>query len=172
MTSTSPVYRFDSSADAPLSEVGGKAFSLLKGSKSGLPVPPGLVLSVDFFAPWFAQIKSTTQWQAFAQADPDNLRKACDDLKATAEKLTLSAEQQKSLSDAMQSLASERLFAVRSSSPEEDLEGTSFAGGYETILGVTPEMMGDAIKRAFASCLDFRVVAYNENTGCRSTNLK
>ena len=30
--------------------------------------------------------------------------------------------------------------AVRSSSPEEDLAGMSFAGGYETVLGVRAEV--------------------------------
>jgi hypothetical protein len=36
----------------------------------------------------------------------------------------------------MKSLKNIELFAVRSSSPEEDLVGASFAGGYDTILGV------------------------------------
>ena len=55
-----------------------------------------------------------------------------------------------------------KFFAVRSSSPEEDLEGASFAGGYETVLGVRPGDMEEAIKKAFASCLDKRVVLYKK----------
>mmetsp|Transcript_20628 Transcript_20628/g.43113 ORF Transcript_20628/g.43113 Transcript_20628/m.43113 type:complete len:966 (-) Transcript_20628:174-3071(-) len=64
------------------------------------------------------------------------------------------------------------LVAVRSSSPEEDLEGTSFAGGYETTLGVpldTGAAKGNnnknkefsrALLTCFLSMLDYRVVSY------------
>jgi pyruvate,water dikinase len=57
------------------------------------------------------------------------------------------------------------LFAVRSSSPEEDLESASFAGGYETALGVTPENLEAAIRDSFASSFDQRVVLYKREHG-------
>ncbi|MFO8059665.1 MAG: PEP/pyruvate-binding domain-containing protein, partial [Bacillota bacterium] len=52
------------------------------------------------------------------------------------------------------------LMAVRSSSPQEDLEGVSFAGGYVTTLGVTEDELVEAIRASFASCFDERVVLY------------
>ena len=61
------------------------------------------------------------------------------------------------------------LVAVRSSSPEEDLVGTSFAGGYETTLGVplntslngaSNSDFAKALLASFISMLDFRVVQY------------
>ncbi|KAJ1562759.1 hypothetical protein HK096_003870 [Nowakowskiella sp. JEL0078] len=55
--------------------------------------------------------------------------------------------------------------AVRSSSPEEDLGGASFAGGYETILGVRLDGLYTAILKAFLSCLDARVVMYKAANG-------
>ena len=55
--------------------------------------------------------------------------------------------------------------AVRSSSPEEDLEGASFAGGYKTILGATKSNLKESILEAFISCLDERVFAYKKNKG-------
>ena len=58
-----------------------------------------------------------------------------------------------------------KFFAVRSSSPEEDLEGASFAGGYETILGVDRENMENAILYAFCSCLHPRVFVYKREQG-------
>lgn len=164
MSATLSVYPFPGSAKAELSQVGGKAFSLLKGSAAGLPVPPGVALPVEFFASWFEQLKKTEEWSVFLRADSGGSRKACDDLKSAAEKLTYNDEQRQALSEALKDNSS-RFFAVRSSSPEEDLEGTSFAGGYETILGVTRKTMEDAIKRAFASCLDFRIVAYKREHG-------
>lgn len=55
---------------------------------------------------------------------------------------------------------SELLVAVRSSSPENDLAGTSFAGGYETTLGVTRESLQSALLTSFASAFDYRIVQY------------
>ena len=57
------------------------------------------------------------------------------------------------------------IFAVRSSSPEEDLEGASFAGGYETILGVPVAGIEEALHHSFASCFDERVFLYKVEHG-------
>lgn len=160
------VYSFSGSETPRLAEVGGKAQSLLKGSKAGLPVPPGFILPVQFFSAWIEELKSSAEWKAFeASATPEALRKSCDDLKAKAMQLVLSTEQKVAVENALKDFSSTNLFAVRSSSPEEDLEGSSFAGGYETILGVTASTMASAISKAFASCLDVRVVVYKREHG-------
>ncbi|NTV36967.1 MAG: hypothetical protein HGA53_08440, partial [Anaerolineaceae bacterium] len=57
------------------------------------------------------------------------------------------------------------LYAVRSSSPEEDLEGASFAGGYETTLGVTADTLEAAILHSFTSSFDERVFLYKKERG-------
>jgi pyruvate,water dikinase len=57
------------------------------------------------------------------------------------------------------------MFAVRSSSPDEDLAGASFAGGYETFLGVTRETLLEAVQGAFASAFDERVFVYKQQQG-------
>ena len=54
---------------------------------------------------------------------------------------------------------------MRSSSPEEDLEGASFAGGYETTLGVTTATLEAAIRHSFASSFDERVLLYKREHG-------
>ena len=54
------------------------------------------------------------------------------------------------------------LVAVRSSSPEEDLEGASFAGGYETTLGVPENAIEAAIRHSFISSFDERVFLYKK----------
>lgn len=156
-----------------LAEVGGKAFSLLKGSEANLPVPPGTILPVQFFEQWFAELKATETWSHFLGATTDNeLRRACDDLKLKASQLNFSDEQKTALSTVLSDFAPPTLFAVRSSSPEEDLEGASFAGGYETVLGVTSDSLTDSIKHAFASCLDVRVAIYKREHGFDITNPK
>ena len=55
--------------------------------------------------------------------------------------------------------------AVRSSSPEEDLETASFAGCYETVLGVKPADLEEAVRACFVSCLDERVALYKMRHG-------
>jgi len=52
------------------------------------------------------------------------------------------------------------LFAVRSSSPEEDLSGSSFAGMYETYLGTTHNTLDAMIAKAYSSMFDFRMMGY------------
>src|SRR6185369_6594453 len=78
------VYIFPGSDEAELSEVGGKGLSLMIGSKSALPVPPGFILSVAFFAPWFTKLRRTPAWKAFANANDKLLEKSCEHLKKSA----------------------------------------------------------------------------------------
>ncbi|MCW5824065.1 MAG: hypothetical protein KIT34_14770 [Cyanobacteria bacterium TGS_CYA1] len=165
---------------AELSQVGGKGYSLIAGSASGLPVPPGFVLTVSFFSSWLEELKKSEEWKQFLQsanANNGDLDKKCAKLKKLASKLTLSAEQKETLEKALSQIPFEgsykgKQYAVRSSSPEEDLEGSSFAGGYETILGVTYKSMENAIARAFASCLDLRIVVYKRQHGFDITDPK
>lgn len=159
------VYSFPGPDALTLQQAGGKALSLARCSGAGLPVPPGFVLPVEFFAAWFDQLKSTQLWSAFMQADSAGLSQACEALKSSADRLAFSREQETALADALSKFKDGSLFAVRSSSPEEDLEGSSFAGGYETVLGVSAEKIKPAVRRAFASCLDLRVVMYKREHG-------
>ena len=151
-------------AKVELTSVGGKADSLIRMVELHLPVPPGFVLPVEFFTDWFESIKKTAAWQDFLVAEVHSkLRSSCDALKAEAMKLSLSAEQKEAVDAALAKFNHKgELFAVRSSSPEEDLEGSSFAGGYETILGVRKDGIEEAVKKAFASCLDQRVAVYKK----------
>jgi len=182
---------------ASLSEVGGKGLSLIQASKNGFPVPKGFVLSVDFFQPWielcldeskskawkiFAEKARTVQQQkeesktAITKDDCDALKTECSKKLAVGKKgCYFTPNQEKALQDAIQGVfggnesGDGAIVAVRSSSPEEDLVGTSFAGGYETTLGVplntsSTGNKNDAFVKAlldsFLSMLDYRVVQY------------
>lgn len=151
-------------ATVALTSVGGKAHSLIRMVELQLPVPPGFVLPVEFFTDWFETIKRTQAWQDFLAADVNSkLRSSCDALKAEAMQLSFSPVQKEVVNEALAKFNHKgELFAVRSSSPEEDLEGSSFAGGYETILGVRKDGIEEAVKKAFASCLDQRVAVYKK----------
>jgi len=154
-----------SDSNVSISQVGGKGLSLIDCSNAGFPVPPGFVLSVAFFESWLENTKNTSEWKAFTQ-NPS--KDACDALKAQCIKLKLDARQQQELNGALHTNFQNDqnlLVAVRSSSPEEDLTQASFAGGYETTLGVTKDKLLEAIQTSFASALDFRVVQYKLQNG-------
>ena len=162
------IVSFPGTEQTTLAEVGGKGYSLIRMVEAGLPVPPGAVLTTEFFAPWFDEIQGSATWTALADATPDKWPTLCNELKGLCPALPLTATQRQALEDLRKNLAAlgdDVLFAVRSSSPEEDLASASFAGGYETRLGVRPAGLDDAVRHCFASSLDERVLVYKNEHG-------
>jgi phosphohistidine swiveling domain-containing protein len=151
-----------------LGEVGGKAASLMCMIQRGFPVPPGFVLALAFFEPWLEHICRTPEWASVLNSSPEEMAQRCEAVKALGLDLEMDPAREGMLAQALEPLTvgnSFPLLAVRSSSPEEDLEDLSFAGGYETTLGVTPGRLKEAIRRSFASCLDARVLVYKQQHG-------
>jgi rifampicin phosphotransferase len=150
------------------SEVGGKAASLVRMIDAGLPVPPGAVLTTTFFAPWFDAVKPSAPWNRLTRAAPEEWAGLGDALKEHARSLPLTATQRDALDTLIGDLAAqgdEVRLAVRSSSPDEDLTSSSYAGLYETRLGVRPGDLEQAVRGCFASSLDVRVFTYKEARG-------
>ena len=155
-------------AQATLAEVGGKGYSLIRMAEAGLHVPPGAVLTTEFFAPWFDAIRASTTWTALVDANPDAWSTLCDKLKRLCSDLALTANQRETLEELRKQLAAlgeGALFAVRSSSPEEDLVSASFAGAYETKPGVRGHELEQALRQCFASTFDERVFVYKREHG-------
>ncbi len=162
------IVSFPGTEQTTLAEVGGKGYSLMRMVEAGLPVPPGAVLTTEFFAPWFDEIQASATWTALAHATPDKWATLCNELRGLCPALPLTSTQRQALEDLRKDLAAQgddMLFAVRSSSPEEDLTSASFAGGYETRLGVRPADLDDAVRHCFASSLDGRVLVYKKEHG-------
>jgi pyruvate,water dikinase len=175
---------------APLSEVGGKGLSLIQSANRRFPVPKGFVLPVNFFEPWVEACldeRKNKAWKVFAQKaraiqygwQESNVtisKEDCDVLKKECRKrCSFTKTQEELLQKAIAGTFGDDnsngtvVVAVRSSSPEEDLAGTSFAGGYETTLGVsldttsgTKKNQGftEALMTCFLSMLDYRIVQY------------
>ncbi len=160
-------FTFKDSALPTAEQVGGKGFSLIYSNNKGFNVPTAVVLSTEFFHLWMNQLKATAEWKAFTQSQDGAMMAAATAVKTFCQTLTFTESQRQTLIEIRQYLQSESiaLMAVRSSSPEEDMEGASFAGIYETVLGVTNENLENAIKTCFASALDKRVVAYKQKSG-------
>lgn len=153
------IYKFSTKEIPTLSQVGGKAKALIETTKAGFPVPEGFVLSVDFFEPWTSGITSSKEWEAFLQ-NPE--KPECDVLKGIAGNSRFTEDQAMALQNVLTAYAESSIFAVRSSSPEEDLVEASFAGQYETKLGVPYFKLEDAIVEVFSSMLDYRVMEYKK----------
>jgi pyruvate,water dikinase len=162
------VYSFNTTEQPQLDQVGGKALSLIEMTQQNLPVPPGFVLTVHFFDAWVSKLQAAPEWQPILDGDPSALAPATKALQALCHTLEFSPQQQAELDKVFAAFQQENnitLCAVRSSSPEEDLEGASFAGGYETSLGVTAVNLHDAIRHSFASSFDERVFVYKKEHG-------
>jgi len=160
------IYPFTSSTFPPLDQAGGKALALMEMAAAGMPVPPGLVITVRFFEPWLERLKQSPEWQELTQGR--DLARTAKAIQAACADLTFSEEQKNDLRQALDAFCRQNgspFFAVRSSSPEEDLEGASFAGGYETTLGVRREEIEAAVRRSFASSFDERVFVYKREHG-------
>ena len=157
---------------APIGLVGGKAAALLRLRQAGFEVPDGVVLTTAFFSPWSEAVQQSEAWRrALASlrgsergAAGGELAKACKAAQVAAGRLPLDEERRAALV-AIAEGGSQRSFAVRSSSPEEDLEAASFAGLYETVLGVAPEALEAAVRQCFASALGERVLRYQRERG-------
>ena len=163
---------FPGSKSEELSDVGGKAKSLIDMTAQNMPVPPGVVLKVNFFAPWFEQLRNTSEWKAFESGSSENMQELCGNLKKLVSGFQLDSNQLSLLGTAIAQIPNAQIYAVRSSSPEEDLEGHSFAGAYETVLGVRRDGLEAAIKACFASCLDYAIFAYKQKHGMNAYDPK
>jgi len=162
------IHSFTSPNFPPIEQAGGKALALMQMTAAGMPVPPGLVLTVRFFEPWLDALKQSPAWQGLTGGG--EIGSAARSLQVSCVTLQLTPEQRSELDAALGNFRTQNgahLYAVRSSSPEEDLEGASFAGGYETTLGVRLDDIEAAIHHSFVSSLDERVFVYKKEHGFR-----
>jgi len=150
-------------ADAGL--VGSKAASLIRLRRAGFRVPDADFLTRAFFAPWIETVLATAEWRRVeviaTEASPDaaRLRQPSQALKRRVDDLAFSDVQRRAV-EAVAAHWQTTAVAVRSSSPDEDLAGASFAGLYQTLLNVQPGDLQAAVRQCFASCMDAGVIHY------------
>ncbi|KAL7453253.1 hypothetical protein ACHAWC_004916 [Mediolabrus comicus] len=98
------------------------------------------------------------------------LKETCQKLKSKCMTLPLTQSQQQTLHTLQNIISTSfnyKLAAVRSSSVEEDGMHSSYAGMYETLLGVTECKLEEAVRKCFGSKFDERVLLYD---GIRSSS--
>ena len=118
--------------------VGGKAAGLARLVQYGFDVPEGVVLNIRAFEDAFG-------------LDPGSYTDASPPLPSSVEQALLKVARR----------FGDTLLAVRSSGIAEDLDGASFAGQYETVLGVHGlEELVAAVRKCWASAFSVRLDAY------------
>src|SRR6266702_3538352 len=133
------------SADAP--RVGRKAATLGELKRAGFPVPEGVVVTTE------ALVRALAAAGLDAGAGPDQV-----------EAVPLPGEVAAAVATAAARLGGGPL-AVRSSGVDEDLPGASYAGQYESVLGVPAGDLAAAVRRCWASAFTRHVAAYRQSRG-------
>jgi rifampicin phosphotransferase len=147
LTSTGLVLPLDEvgSADAP--RVGHKAATLGTLKRAGFPVPEGLVVTTE------ALVRTMAAAGLDTGAGPDQV-----------EAVPLPGEVAAAVAAAAGRLGDGPL-AVRSSGVDEDLPDASYAGQYESVLGVPVAGLPAAVRRCWASAFTHHVAAYRHARG-------
>jgi pyruvate,water dikinase len=143
---------------------GSKALNLGELISAGLPVPPGfLVLTTayeDFVAANSLPAPIARLIQTVSPDQPATAETAAQAIAVLFERAMLPSEVEAAILDAYQQLAVPAV-AVRSSATAEDLPGASFAGQYETFLGVSSAgEVCSALKACWASLWSARALIY------------
>jgi len=167
-----------------IAKVGGKGYSLIRLKSLNLNIPNGIILAVNYFQDWISKIKQSDLYKEFLNLLNDNNlsnEEICSEkLNKIKEwcinNLKLNPKQKTDIETNIKSIFFNEykkiLYAVRSSSPEEDLLGASFAGNYETYLGIKYDSIEKYILKSFISCLDYRVFKYKLEKGFNVSDIK
>ncbi len=148
--------------------IGPKATSLCTLYRLGVRVPPCFFLTTSAFTAHLeanglrARIASLLE---DASSQPDRMPGAIESIRRHIVRAPTTDSLREQIAAAYDRLGA-AVVAVRSSATAEDLPGHSFAGQYETILGVKSlEECLDAIKRCWASLWTDRAFEYRRRNG-------
>src|SRR4029077_19716905 len=148
--------------------VGGKAAGLARLLAEGFPVPPGFCITTEAYdhALRVQGLSPPEQWQAALHASGAERQKILSHSHAIIRNhdivgLTAQIVEQVRRQD----LPSHGLWSVRSSATNEDGEHASFAGVYNTRLGIPLQENGSAVKDLWLSIWDERVLNYHVTSG-------
>jgi len=157
-------------------KVGGKAFGLARLIRAGLPVPDGFCVTTRAYRKHLAR-QNLTQFLKEALVDLDRLQsqnraKILSDIRQRIIEAPLSEMLKAAVADAYCLLGAERV-AVRSSATAEDLSEHSFAGQYDTYLGIASlQDCLQAIKKCWASVWTDRAYEYRRRNGIDHTQVE
>lgn len=135
-------------------EIGGKAYHLARLARMALAVPPFFVLRAEALT------------RLLGGAAPPETEEEAERARERAERAPLPGELREALREALKAVGHGPL-AVRSSAVGEDGARSSFAGQFETVLGVAPDEdeVWRAVRQVWASAFHPRAMAYRRERG-------
>ncbi|HLN63008.1 MAG TPA: PEP/pyruvate-binding domain-containing protein [Symbiobacteriaceae bacterium] len=169
------IHWFDQVDRDSLAWAGGKGANLGVMTRTGLPVPPGFVVSAEAYRLHLRSAgleqKIRGRLRETAMENLAAVEAACADITGWITRTPVDSGQAEEIRNAYETLSNrvavgEVPVAVRSSATAEDLPDASFAGQQETYLNVlgTDELV-DAVRRCWASLWGARAVAYRHRMG-------
>jgi len=150
-------------------EIGPKATSLIRLSRAGLAVPPGFCVTAGVFREHIQRNNLTerikTAADELAKSNPEAKAAALSNLRQVIVEAPLSETTRLKIENHYLTLSTKHV-AVRSSGTAEDLPDHSFAGQYDTYLGIAGlKDCFEAIKKCWASLWTRRAYEYRETNG-------
>ncbi len=146
---------------------GGKAAQLGAMFGFNVPVPKGFVLTTDLFDEVILKSGlSSVIVHALSQLDENDTERLLDvseSLKAAIRNLSLGDAVIAEILSSFDALDVESV-AVRSSAPEEDSEAHSWAGQFDTVLGVNRGTLIAAIKECWSSLFGVAALRYRRDS--------
>ena len=115
--------------DVSLDLAGGKGLNLAKLSKSNFQVPPGFIITTNFYR------KIVEEQNIALNNELKELERISESIRSKFESLTINNEVYAPIMEAYDNIGASNV-SVRSSATAEDLEDLSFAGQHDTILNV------------------------------------
>lgn len=141
--------------------IGPKAASLCTLRGLGMKVPPGFFVTTTAFSAHLDTNNLRSRIASLSGSGPNGI----EEIRGLIAHASVTDSTREQIAAAYHRLAAS-VVSVRSSATAEDLPGHSFAGQYETILGVRSlEECLDAIKRCWASLWTKRAFEYRRRNG-------
>lgn len=156
------ILSLDSPAALLTERVGPKASRLARLRQAGLPVPDGFCLTADAYRAHLAATGMEAVARRIARSGSPEARRLTVALRLALLELPLGAEISGALVEAWRRLApAVGLVAVRSSALLEDNPGATFAGQFESFLGVSSEAeLVTAVRACWAALWATRALRY------------
>lgn len=167
-------------SESDLGLVGGKASKLGELIRSGLPIPPGLVVTTEAFDVFLQETgigpKIRELLASINPQKPESGETASTAIRKLFEETPYPVDLERAITTTYTDFAGQnrvKFCAVRSSATAEDLADASFAGLQETYLNVatTADVLLN-IKRCWGSLYTPRVIVYRERKGFDHAKVK
>lgn len=164
------IFSLDSTEQIDRALVGGKAYSLVRMIRGGVPVPPGYVVTTDAYSAFLKSNHLETQInELVANLDYGRAEDVEDASEAVRKLITsspLPEDVAANIKASYEALGDTSYVAVRSSGTAEDMGDASFAGLYDSYLDIRgSDVVIDAVLRCWGSLWTARCASYRHRLG-------